>query len=87
MIRFHLPGPAPRDSEIIARATRLTIDLYCDKDGDLHGSFAVGGGVGVHGNDDDTGNDADLFRQQQASALRFVKKLLESFERKRGDVH
>jgi hypothetical protein len=76
------PEPHPRDSEIIRKATRLKIELYADKDGDLHGEFSVSGGFGMFG-EDEYGNDDDKFARQQSEALRFVRGLLTEFERKR----
>lgn len=76
------PEPHPRDSEIIRKATRLKIELYADKDGDLHGEFSVSGGFGMFGEDDCEG-DVDKCARQQAEALRFVRGLLGEFERKR----
>ena len=84
--RFSFGHDAPPDSEIIRRATRLKIELYADRDGDLHGEFQVNGGFGIYGEDDDYENDVDKFHRQQADALQFIRRLLESFEGKRGDV-
>lgn len=85
MKRFwNSPPPHPRDAEIIKRATHLKVDLWADKDGDLHGSFEVGGGFGMFG-EDEYGDDEAKFGRQQTEALRFIRGLLAEFERKRGD--
>lgn len=78
------PPPPPRDAEIIKRGTRLKIDLFRDKDGDIHGEFTISGGFGIYG-EEDYGDDADAFHRQQADAMRFIKGLLGEFEKGRGD--
>lgn len=77
MPRFHLPDPAPRDSEIISRMTRLKIELYKDSDGDLHGEFKIGGGVGMFGD-----GEEDFEGDKQAKFMAFVGRLLTEFEKK-----
>lgn len=80
--RFNLPDPAPRDGEILARATHLKINLFRDCDGDVHGEFDVGGSFGLARE----GQDVADFRRQQADAMRFIRKLLREFERKPDDA-
>lgn len=60
----------------------MKLDLYADKDGDLHGEFTVSGGFGIYG-EKEYGDDADEFARQQDDALRFVRGLLDAFEKKR----
>lgn len=83
MARFNLPGPppAPRDAEIIKRASGLRIDLWKDKDGDIHGGIEISCGFGVFGE----GEQEDYDGSKQRDALRFVKELLCAFEQKQKD--
>ena len=72
------PPPHPRDAQIIKRATRLKIDLFRDKDGDLHGDFELSGGFGIYGEKEY--DDPDEFKRQQAEAMTFVRELMREFE-------
>lgn len=89
----HSPGDRPpdhrlRDGEIIQRATRLKIELFADADGDIHGEYSIGGGLGVYGEKDYDG-DVEASRSEQAAAMRFLRRLLDEFEGKRdgGTCH
>ena len=72
--------PAPRDSEILRRATSLKIDLYRDTDGDLHGEVKIGCGMGAFGPE---GEDFD--GQKQCEAMAFARRLLAEFEKTKPD--
>jgi hypothetical protein len=83
--RFHLPGPAPRDTQIIERATELKIDLWKDKDGDIHGGIAFHCGIGAFDPSGEKWVAPDEFARRQAATMDFIADALAAFNRKPDD--
>lgn len=75
--RFQLPDPPPRDSQIIACATGLKIELWKDRDGDIHGEAEIHCGFGMFGDEEE-----DFDGDKQELALRFVRELMREFTRR-----
>jgi hypothetical protein len=74
------PQPAPRDTEIMRRAKGLRVELWKDKDGDCHGDVKITCSFGMFGRDEIlTEQDHE---EHQREALRFIRDVLTSFERK-----
>lgn len=77
--RFHLPGPQPRDSEIMERSTGLKINLYRQRDGKIHGEVIIRCGIGMFADDDDDDLDDGAAERKQAEAMDFARRLLGEF--------
>lgn len=75
--RFHLPGPAPRDSEIVKRSSSFKLTLYREPDGDLSGSFELEGSFGNFSNEE--------CQDHVPEGLRFVRELLTAFTKESED--
>jgi hypothetical protein len=67
------------------RATSLKLEIYrCSEDGFLHGEVVIKCGFGMFDGKEESAIPGDDERKQ-AEALRFVRRLLGDFERKRPD--
>ena len=73
MNRFWQEAPRSPDRDIMERASGLRVDIYRDRDGDLHGDVEIRCAFGAFGD-----NEA-------ADALRFIRRLLSDFEKKPDD--
>lgn len=75
--RFHLPDPAPRDSEIVKRASVLKLTVFRERDGDLSGSFEIEGSF-------DNFSDEES-QDHVPEGLRFLRELMREFTRRRPE--
>lgn len=76
--------PAPRDSEIMRRASSIELRLYHDDDGGIQGSIEIHCAIGDPF--DDKYRSQEEVDHQQAAALRFIRNVMRGFtEKEPGD--
>lgn len=72
------PFEQPPDAEIMRRAKGLRIDLWADKDGDIHGDVRINCSFGIFSEEE------DFDGSKQAEALAFAQRVLDAFRAKKG---